>query len=449
MRAHVAAIALACAPVAASCSCGTRDLGEDGASTTAAGGAADGSGGFDVLVGVTTGGPPPPQNLCGSQVHEVSFDPPALYFVLDASGSMADDAAEAGHTRSEVLHAAVVDLVGRLGDRARVGANLFPTDSSDGIPCLPGREVFPVKLGDPPEGGSTTRDFADATAVTPSGGTPTAATLEVVREALSDVDGRRVVILVTDGGPNCNDSLTCGASTCIPNIEGDCPEEYENCCDPEIGGEPGNCLDRSRTLEAVVALREEGVDVHVIGYAGSAPFAATLGQMAILGGSATDNPPYYNEATDIEDLSAALGRIAVANVGCVLEIDEPPDVPWRTNVWLDDEVLDYDTADGWMWRGAPLDYVPVPPADAASTGAGGSGPAAGGAGSGGSGSSGGAPGGGASGGASSDSGGGGGGFAPEVDTTAVELRGDACERFKSGVVRRVTIVTGCPLVPPT
>lgn len=401
-----------------------------GSSTAGAGGA----GGEDVLVTATTGGPPPPDaELCGNQVHDVAFDAPALYFVLDASGSMGEQLDD-GRTRYRALHDAVVGLVARLGDRARVGAAVFPTADPAGSPCLAGEEVMPVTLGDPADGdqpGPTTTTFGAATDVEPVGGTPTAATLTVVRDALADVEGRRAVVLVTDGGPNCNEALSCDATTCIPNIEGICPSEYENCCDPALGGTTGNCLDRAATLQAVAALRDDDVAVHVIGVAGSAPFAATLSQMAILGGAPTASAPYYYEADDVEALTEALGAIAVVNGSCDFELDEPPSVTWRTNVWLDAELLPYDPVDGWMWRGAPADYVPRPPPGASAAGVGGGG-AAGGGGHGG----------------AAGAGGDGAGGGPEVDTSAVELRGEACRRFRAGEVRRVQIVTGCPITTP-
>src|SRR5690606_21136579 len=125
--------------------------------------------------------------------------------------------------------------------------------------------------------------------------------------------------------------------------------------------------------------------------------------------------------------------IAVVNGSCDFALDEPPDVTWRTNVWLDDERIPYDPVDGWMWRGAPLDYVPEPPPGAASSAAGtgamgGGGGDGGAAGAGGDGGAAGAPGS-APGAGGAPAGGGGG---PEVDTSAVELRGASCERFRSG-----------------
>ena len=222
----------------------------------------------------------------------------------------------------------------------------------------------------------------------PEGGTPTAITLQGVRRVLAAAPGRRAVILVTDGGPNCNDEIACDATTCIPNIEGYCPSNVENCCDPFVGGTGQNCLDRASTLDAIAELRELGITVHVIGIAGSAPFAATLGQMAMLGGAPTPDPPFFQQGSDLDALAAALSAVAVVEGSCVFELAEAPPVTWRTNVWLDAERLPYDSANGWMWHGAPLDYVPVEPppstSSAVTTVSVGSGGGAGGAGGGGS-----------------------------------------------------------------
>jgi hypothetical protein len=448
VRRALALLALSLGAIGGGCaSCEVDDPIEPQGATSSAAGGGDG-GAPPVLIGATTGGPPPPDaELCGNTVHDVAFDAPALYFVLDASGSMTES--DGGdYTRYEVLRAAVVDLVGRLGDRARVGAALFPHDASDQDACRPGDEVFPVTLGDPPgeQEGPTTESFASAIDIEPAGGTPTAITLEAVRRALVSIAGDRAVILATDGGPNCNPDTTCEANTCIVNMEDGCPVGVTNCCDPAEGGTPLNCLDRAATLEAIGALRDEGVSVFVIGTAGSGTFSATLSQMAILGGGATEGPPYYYRADDLEALTAALASIAQVVGSCTFELDEPPGETYRTNVWLDADRLPYDVVDGWMWKGAPLDYVPAPPVDpstsSAST-AGGGGPGGGDvtAGTGG-GGSGGGPGG------SSAEGGGGGGGGPEVDTSAIELRGEACARFTTGQVRRVQIVTGCPTTTP-
>lgn len=426
------------------------------ASSSGAGGAGGES--DSATVTVSSGGPPQAE-LCGNQKHDVEFDSPALYFVLDASGSMAELQGEV--TRYAVLHRAVVDLVERLGDRVRVGAAVFPEGTAVEDACRPGDEVLSLRLGDPLQDdgsrGPVTEAFDAATDVQPEGGTPTAVTLRGVRRALANAPGRRAVILVTDGGPNCNDDITCDATTCIPNIEAVCPPELENCCDPSIGGTVGNCLDRADTLDAIADLRELGITVHVIGIAGSAPFAATLGQMAILGGAPTAEPPFYQRASNLDSLAAALSSIAVVEGSCVFELEEAPPVTWRTNVWLDADRLPYDSANGWMWRGAPLDYVPVEPppstssAVVSSSAQGAGGDPASGSGGNGNGGSGGDTGSGdggstvAGGGVAGASGEGGG---PEVDTSAVELRGEACRRFTSGEVRRVQIVTGCPTTTP-
>lgn len=429
-----------------------------GAASTSGGGAG-GEGGVLVLVGAASGGPPPlDDELCGNQFHDVEFDSPALYFVLDASGSMAE--LLEGTTRYSVLRGAVVDLVSRLGDRVRVGAAVFPEGTNQSEACRPGDEVFPLKLGDSiaDDGamGPVTTAFADAIDVTPEGGTPTAVTLRAVRRALASAAGRRAVVLVTDGGPNCNSDISCDASTCIPNIEETCPVGVDNCCDPLIGGTFENCLDRAETLDAISELRELGVTVHVIGISGSGAESTTLGQMAILGGAPASAPPFYQRADDVDTLAAVLSEIAVVEGSCTFQLDEPPPVTWRTNVWLDASRIDYDSSDGWMWSGAPLDYVPVepPPTTGSTTSSGGGGGAADGgggtAGSGGAAGSGGTAGSGGAGlgGSGGERGGGGEGGGPEVDTSAIELRGEACRRFTSGEVRRVQIVTGCPTTTP-
>ena len=98
-----------------------------------------------MTITVSVGGPPDAE-LCGNQQHDVQFDSPALYFVLDASGSMAEPQNDT--TRYAVLHGAVVDLVERLGDRVRVGAAVFPEGTDYEDACRPGDEVLSLRLGD-------------------------------------------------------------------------------------------------------------------------------------------------------------------------------------------------------------------------------------------------------------------------------------------------------------
>ncbi|WP_437673299.1 vWA domain-containing protein [Sorangium sp. So ce131] len=299
-------------------------------------------------------GPPPADagGLCGNRIHEVEIaDAPNLYFVLDASGSMLSPVSSRA-TRYDRVREAAVDLVRNLGPLINVGAAVFPLDATDGAPCRAGGEVFPVTPGDPfadrQEGSTTTSRFRAATHVTPLGGTPTAATLTALTPKLVALEGKTVVVLATDGGPNCNSSAGCDAEGCIANIEQQCPEE--NCCAPSGPSGPEGCLDRDDTVAAIERLASSGVVVYVIGIPGSEFYGDVLDEMALAGGAAQFVSPFYFKVDDLDTLGNVLSRIASIVVSCELDLVDPPPEEGQTNVYLDEELVPYDAEDGWRWK---------------------------------------------------------------------------------------------------
>ncbi|MFO0758523.1 MAG: vWA domain-containing protein [Byssovorax sp.] len=408
----VPAIALLCAGLAAATgSCGQQRL---PAVTTGTGGHG-GAGGDDTIDPGDTGGPPDLDagGLCGNQIHPITIDAPNLYFVLDTSGSMSQDTG-AG-TRYGRVHAAVTDLVQRLGPLINVGAALFPVGATNGNGCALGAQVFPVTPG----GVLTSKSFAQATDVKPSGGTPTALTLKALYPTLTALTGKTIVVLATDGGPNCNPAAKCDASECIPNIESACDGQGHcctpdgpNCCTVDGVGTPAQCLDRKAAIDAVTALQQAGILVYVIGVSGSQIYQKVLGDMALAGGAPQLAPPFYYKVDDFDDLGTVLGSIAGAAIPCELTLapgraeafsgghdydfapldaDSGSGIADLTNVYFDQTVVPYDPVDGWSWT--------KPPGD---------------------------------------------GSEPAVIT----LHGDACAELRSGQVSQVQIVSGCPTEAP-
>ena len=322
--------------------------------------------------------------FCGSEQHKVVAKPPLLYFVMDTSGSMAADAG-GGKTRYDVLHDASVDLVSSLGGLIRVGAAVFPYKATEQSPCANGKEVMPATHG----GSSAATTFANATKVDPNGGTPTASTLAALvpkfANAASDPDGPEAILLVTDGGPNCNFDLSCDASECMINIEGECPDDVDNCCDPDSGGTPANCIDHAGVLQAIHDVVAGGAHVYVIGIAVDEAYANTLAQMALVGGAPQQGAPFYYPVDDINEIETTFRGIAQALISCQLKLDSPPSDPDLTNVYFDGAVVLQDPENGWVWNDAK----------------------------------------------------------DEVD-----LVGDACTKLKSGSVTSVQVLTGCPTQTP-
>ncbi len=326
-------------------------------------------------------------SVCGSEVHEVQYDAPNVYFVIDRSGSMAAPAM-GGDNRYQVVREAAVGLVGSLGALINVGAALFPYGDLGTDACAAGSEVFAVTAGVPTPSGKDSKVMKKLRAAldeVPVGGTPISATLAAVRPQLAALPGRTIVMLLTDGGPNCNAGASCTVAECLPNIEGTCPDN-DNCCEPGYpGGGPVLCLDGEATLAAVQGLKDDGIDVYVIGIVGSELYGGLLDDMAEVAGTAqSTGPTKYHQVTDIDKLEEVLAAIAAEAIDCDFVLDQPPSNKALTNVYLDCDPLPLDGVNGWSWLG---------------------------------------------------------------DDT-VGLHGSACERLKQGQVSSVQVVTGCPTETP-
>lgn len=317
--------------------------------------------------------------ICGADVHQPIAAYPLVYFVIDRSGSMEEIEPGSDETRYVRVRDAAIDMVQTLGALVRVGAALFPDpDATKGDECDFGEEVYEAKVG----AGS---GFADAIDQGTFGGTPIARTLVELAPALEAEASPKVVILATDGAPNCNPDATCDADECMVNILGECPSEIDNCCDPSVGGTTLNCVDRAATVLAVQAIANAGTDVYVVGIPGTEGFSAVLDQMAIVGGvPQEDQDTYYYKVDDLDALAGVFKDIASALVSCTYDLADPPEAPGKTNVYFDEEVVLQDAENGWVW----------------------------------------------------------------VDGDTIELVGAACQELKSGGVSLVQIVSGCPTEVP-
>jgi hypothetical protein len=287
---------------------------------------------------------------CAGTAVPLDTNAPNLYFVLDGSTSMQEDA------KWTNVRSAVATVITQLGARAAYGAAVFPTQGFDA--CTTGSEVMPVQAGD--SQGVTAGVFLAATSLTPQGGTPTAATLEALLPELSAFPQLTFAILATDGGPNCDAALSCGVEDCTSNMDGapGCPVAGPpNCCDPTTGAGGLACLDGAATTQAVSALRAAGVETFVMGIPGSAPYADVLDQLAIAGGGARATEPYYYQVdtADTGALGMALAQIAAqATASCTFTLGSAPTDPGELNVYVDGAVVPRDGANGWLLEGTKL-----------------------------------------------------------------------------------------------
>jgi hypothetical protein len=108
-----------------------------------------------------------------------------------------------------------------------------------------------------------------------AGGTPTAATLNMLatQPTLLDPDRKNIVLLLTDGLPNCNGNLNKDTCTCVTGAT-PCPTNL-------------NCLDDQGAIGAVSALAQKEIGTIVIGFGadtGASIGRPTLNNMAVTGG---------------------------------------------------------------------------------------------------------------------------------------------------------------------
>ncbi len=380
----VAALAATMALVAG---CGSQKPPPAGDSAYQPGAGASGGGGFQD--GGVSNKPPgcgqkADGTFCDCVDTPLFADPPNMYFLLDRSGSMAEN------DKWDAVRVVVAQILRSLGPRANFGATVFP--GFDDTQCSLPREVLPISPGDPPGGqqdGPTTKKLLTVTAGPPSGGTPTAEALRTVLQRLRNAKGKTFVILATDGGPNCNASGACTVDLCQPNIENvpGCAPGGQNCCAPPVGV-PESCLDSAATQSAVAALKSAGIPVYVIGLPGTSTpaYANLLDQLALAGGTALPaSPKYYRvDSTNSAVLLAALKKIAAQIVAtCEFKLTTVPAQPNQVNVYFDEVVVPADPVNGW-----------------------------------------------------------------KIDGQTVTLLGDSCTKVLSGDVLDVRIITGCPTVEP-
>jgi hypothetical protein len=304
--------------------------------------------GLLVPLDTVDGGLTPP--ACVGTALPLDTNAPNLYFVLDGSTSMQEE------SKWTNVRSSVATLITQLGPRAGFGAAVFPTQGEGA--CTTGTEVMPVQPGD--SQGVAAAVFLASTALTPKGGTPTAATLAALLPELSAFPQLTFAILATDGGPNCDAALSCGVDDCTSNMDGTpgCPTGGPpNCCDPATGVGGLGCLDATQTAQAVSALLAAGVETFVMGIPGSAPYAAVLDQLAMAGGAARATEPYYYQVdtSDTGALGAALAQIAAqATASCTFTLTTAPTDPGEVNVYVGGTVVPHDGGNGWSLQGTKV-----------------------------------------------------------------------------------------------
>ncbi|HVU00167.1 MAG TPA: hypothetical protein VHE30_00395 [Polyangiaceae bacterium] len=304
---------------------------------------------------------------CGESSVVAKPKPVNVLLVIDESGSMQDEPTGFSTDKWSALKSALGTTLAAVQNDLSFGLELYPypkdpkapiavdcTDNCCEMPDAPGIQI-PVEAGKTAVGKITTAlDLGG-----PGGGTPTALALSRALDyfttgAGKSLVGDRYVLLATDGGPDCDEGLTCTAAECTTNLDGECPlPSNGNCCDPQFGGAAAKarCLDAAGTKAQVSALAAKGVKTFVVGIPGAEIYGSSLDEFAVAGGEENPNgPPKYfavDAAGGTQGLATVLGSITKNLVTtCRLALEEnPPDIN-KLNVLVDGDRVPKG-ADGW------------------------------------------------------------------------------------------------------
>lgn len=259
---------------------------------------------------------------CSAGKYELSRASPAVMFVLDRSGSMAN--AFGAGTRWSTLTAALATTLPTVADDVAVGAYVFPTSAA--LQCsVP---VTPVLL---PTVGGGASVISMMLATEPGGGTPTADAIALASSAFSG--SPMALVLATDGAPNCNSSLNASSCTC-PDSRG---------CSSAV-----SCLDADRTVTRIASLAASGVATWVIGIASDDSFSGTLNQMAIAGGRPNSGAHSYFSGASASELVDAFSTIQTQLRSCTFTSPTMPDATGSISVTLNGAVITQGD-NGWVW----------------------------------------------------------------------------------------------------
>jgi hypothetical protein len=359
-------------------SAGSSGASSDGGGSGGSGGGSNNNGGQgSVMFGFLDGGRTQMRDSsCGAS--KISAAPPNvnILLVIDESGSMDTTPMGASDDKWTSMKTALGAALDGTKDRIAYGLELFPapadpkmpipvgcTDNCCEMPALPGITV-------PVEGGATgvPKIVSALGAAAPGGGTPTAEALRraadyFTKGAGSTLKGDRYVLLATDGGPDCNSALSCDATTCTTNLDGQCSAAAGNCCDPKYGGAAAlsRCLDDSATTAQIKALNTAGVKTFVVGIPGSEAYATALDAFAVAGGAPTSGAHKYFAVAASGGTAALTSALETITKGvittCRLVLGSTPPDLGKLNVKVDGTVIPQSGPDGWS-----VDTSTSPPA---------------------------------------------------------------------------------------
>lgn len=274
-----------------------------------------------------------------------------VYFAIDSSGSMLEtfegmNADPVEESRWYLLRDALDGALEVHGEDLSAGALFFPDPTpepmdDDACALNPGLDV-PVRADN---GRAIIAEFERRGA--PVGGTPTAAALLAIRDAIAargPAEVTRSVILANDGAPNCNPDPPIPPPMCF------CTHPSADVC---AMGRAQNCLDDDAAVAAVEALRADGIPVYVLGLTDPevAPILGeVLDRMAVAGGRPreTGERRFY-DIRNADELSATLTEITESVSRCTLYLDPGAEITDDEELTFGGRVIPRDPThtDGW------------------------------------------------------------------------------------------------------
>ncbi len=275
---------------------------------------------------------------CGFESNQAETLEVNVLLVMDKSGSMNDTPDGYTQTKWDALHTALGAALGDVRGVVNFGLQFFPATANPNLPipaacaeptdrcCEMPTDQPPTMTVDIGPGHDTVpeilRQLNDADA---TGGTPTAYALSRAYDYFTAgagvaLGGTRIVLLATDGAPNCNPTISCAIDTCTLNLESaqGCPPPTDpgaaSCC----GNRPEACLDADGTLSEIQRLAGEGIETIVVGIPGSELYQGQLQDFASAGGFTKPNgdPGYYevSAAGGVDELTDTFREITTSLV---------------------------------------------------------------------------------------------------------------------------------------
>lgn len=334
---------------------------------------------------------------------------PNLMLLVDKSGSMdlpvdpANAACPSGcgatkatlcpstcPTRWTQLQAAMDSFLRTNGSVARLGMMAFPADSSCGAPGS-----VEIELAASSDRAADLQFQADrinaalqqisssgaaGSSSGTGGGTPISPSLRLLESyaGLQDPSREDLVLLLTDGLPNCNES---NVNSCAAPVACRCTLSSGSCGSPGSAYCTLGCLDEDGSVAAVTALRAREIKTIVVGFGadtaqgdgpqvlsalaqagGFRPACASDADCGSIAGSCEPSSntclPRFYQAANGAELAAALAAIARAidPKPCEYELTDPPVDARMISIRVDGEPIPSDSGT-WSYVDGKLTFT--------------------------------------------------------------------------------------------